>query len=56
MDAHERIKEADRLRIAEHEAAEAAYQRRFSEALKALDPGNDVEKKQEESKKKETGV
>ena len=44
LDAHELFMEADRLRVKDHEAAEKAFQKRFSDALKALDPGNGGEK------------
>jgi len=41
---HEGIREAERLRILDHEEAERAYQKRFSDALKTLDESQEVSK------------
>ena len=38
------LKAADEARIADHEEAERAYQKRFSDALKSLDKENGGER------------
>ena len=49
IDLHERIQEAERLRIQDHENAERAYQKRFSEALKAAGEAESDDKQPEEN-------
>ena len=48
---HEKIQEADRQRIADHEKAERDYQRRFTEALRAAEGTEGEGREQTDSKK-----